>query len=154
MNRGEKRVFYQNKGTQSRVMGGEMGTIPSENKRQWMILQEVSLKSEVPVSSLCWMEISGWPGSSTYPMMKYGMLNTIISSWARWDLVSSIIRSLVYKGIWIFLFAVEPPSWNTVSRVNIQMNEKGSVCNGWAVRETDGVSFSLLLLLHFSRHLC
>lgn len=48
MNKGEKKVFYQNKGTQSRVMGGKMGTIPSENKRQQTILQEIALKSEVP----------------------------------------------------------------------------------------------------------
>ena len=48
MNRGEKRVFHQNKGTQPRVMGGQVDTIPSENKRQQKILQEIALKSEFP----------------------------------------------------------------------------------------------------------
>lgn len=105
------------------------------------------------VSSLCWMEISGWLGSSTHPMMKYCMLNTIASSWARWDLISSNIRNLVYKRIWILLFAIEPPSWIAISKVNIQMNEKGSVCKGWTIRETERVSFPLLLL-HSPRQLC
>ena len=54
------------------------------------------------VSSLCWMEISGWLGSSNHPIMKYCMLNTIASSWARRDVSSPSSEAWSTKGFEYF----------------------------------------------------